>query len=298
MATGVETRATRTTALPAARLLVHIARKPAVLLAVLVLLAYLVMALFPQALTDVSPRSQDLRGRFLPPAWYSDGDSAYLLGTDHLGRDVYTRIVYGARTSISVAVAVFLGAGLFGLVAGLLAGFYRGWVDDAVTFWINVQLAFPRLLLVIALLFFVRAGLGTVVLVLVATTWVMYARVVRGVVMSLRETPFVQASRALGARDVRLLIRQLLPNLMAPVLVIGTLQMAEVVILEATLSFLGLGVPPPAPTWGGMLSDGRRYMLNAPWLTTVPGLALMLLVLSINVLGDFLRDYLDPRLKS
>lgn len=269
-------------------------RHPIALPAFVVLLVFIVMAVFPALFTDHSPSQQDLRARFLAPGL---GERGARLGTDHLGRDVLARIAHGARTSLLVALASFLGAGFIGLVVGVLSGYYGGWLDDLVTFWINVQLGFPFLLVAMVLLVFIRPGTASIVLVLVITTWVLYARVVRGVVLSVRELSFVEAARSLGGRDAYLLLRHVLPNVLTPFLVIGTLEMARVVILEASLSFLGLGVPPPTPTWGGMLAEGRRYMFTAPWLATIPGLAITLLVISINTLGDFLRDFVDPGLR-
>jgi len=273
------------------------ARRPTVVMSSLILVFYVAMALVPGLFTQLSPTTQDLRNAWLPPVWTGEGSPGHLLGTDNLGRDVLSRIVHGTPAALLVAVATFVGAGSVGLVMGLLSGFYGGKIDDFLTFWINIQLAFPFLLIAIVLLMFLPPGIGTIIMVIIFTTWVVYARVVRAVVLRIRELTYIEAARALGASDFWLLVKHVVPNVLAPLLTIGTLQMGRVVILEASLSFLGLGVPPPTPTWGGMLSDGRRYMLAAPWLATIPGLVLMLFVLSINILGDFLRDHFDPKLR-
>lgn len=281
-----------------ARILRLVRRDTATAVSVLVLAAFVLMAVFPQLFTQYSPTQQSLRSRLQPPSLErTERGDLHILGTDQLGRDVFARVVHGARTSLTVALASFLGAGAIGLLLGSLAGFYGGWVDDALTFWSNVQLGFPFLLVAMVLLVFVPPGLGSIIFVLVITTWVLYARVVRGVVLSIRELQFVEAARAAGASDLRLLLRYVLPSTVAPFLVIGTLEMARVIVLEASLSFLGLGVPPPTPTWGGMLSEGRGYMIIAPWLATVPGISITILVISINAIGDALRDVLDPYLQ-
>lgn len=272
-------------------------RRPTAIASFLLIFAFVVMAIAPSAFTAASPTAHNLRARHMPPAWMEGGTSEHLLGTDHLGRDVFARVVNGARVSLLVALASFLGAGLLGVVIGLVAGFFGGRIDDFLTFVMNVQLGFPFLLIAMVLLVFIRPSLSSIILVLTITTWVMYARVVRGVVLSVREYQYVEASRAIGAKAIRLLLKHVLPNIAAPVLVIGTLEMSRVVILEASLSFLGLGIPPSTPTWGGMLSEGRQHMLISPWLTSVPGFAILLLVLSINLIGDFLRDFFDPRLQ-
>lgn len=270
-------------------------RDPAAAASALVLALFVAMALFPPVFTTTSPTQQNLRSRLQPPsAERNERGELHLLGTDHLGRDILSRVVHGARTSLAVALASFIGAGTIGLILGSLAGFYGGWVDDVLTFWSNVQLGFPFLLVAMVLLVFVPPGIGSVVFVLIITTWVQYARVVRGVVLSIRDLQYVEAARAAGASDLRLLFRYVLPSTVAPFLVIGTLEMARVIVLEASLSFLGLGVPPPTPTWGGMLSEGRGYMLIAPWLATVPGIAITVLVISINAIGDSFRDIIDP----
>ncbi len=222
----------------------------------------------------------------------------HLLGVEPVnGRDVFSRILYGARISLSIGVlATLLGAAV-GVTAGVFAGYYRGKVDAIVMRIVDLNLAFPLILLALAIAAILGPSLRNLVLVMALTTWMIYARVVRGITLSLREREFVQAARALGATDSRIMLRHVLPNLLAPVMVIFTLELARVILMESALSFLGLGVPPPTPTWGRMLAEGRNYLTVAPWIATFPGLAIMFTVLGINLLGDGLRDLLDPRLR-
>jgi peptide/nickel transport system permease protein len=218
------------------------------------------------------------------------------LGTDHLGRDILTRLLYGARVSLVVAVVAVGISGLLGVLLGLLSGFYGGPVDSAIMAVADVQLSFPFLLLVVSVVAILGPGLVNVVLVLGVTGWVAYARIVRSTVLGLRGAEFVVAVRAAGARDRRVLLRHILPNVLSPILVVATFSVAQMIVWEAGLSFLGLGVQPPTPTWGGMLSDGRQYLATAWWIATFPGLAIMLVVLCLNLVGDWLRDALDPTL--
>jgi peptide/nickel transport system permease protein len=232
-----------------------------------------------------------------PPFWLPDGSWQHPLGTDHLGRDVYSRLVYGAKISLTISVlAALLGAAV-GVVAGLLAGYLRGRCDVVIMRIVDLNLAFPLILLALAVVALLGASLRNLVIVMSITTWMIYARVVRGLSLTLREQEFVQAVRALGAHDLRIIARHVLPNAFAPILVIWTLEVARVILMESALSFLGLGVPPPTPTWGRMLAEGRDYLTVAGWISIFPGLAIMVTVLGINFLGDGLRDALDPKLK-
>jgi peptide/nickel transport system permease protein len=218
------------------------------------------------------------------------------LGTDHLGRDILTRLLYGARVSLVVAVVAVGISGLLGVLLGLVSGFYGGLLDSTIMAVADVQLSFPFLLLVVSVVAILGPGLVNVVLVLGLTGWVAYARIVRSTVLSLRSAEFVLAVRAAGARDRRVLLRHILPNVLSPILVVATFSVAQMIVWEAGLSFLGLGVQPPTPTWGGMLSDGRQYLATAWWIATFPGLAIMLVVLCLNLVGDWLRDAFDPTL--
>jgi peptide/nickel transport system permease protein len=268
--------------------------------ALLILGVFSVAAIFADFIVPYPPSAQDLSSRLLPPGTrpVTGKGPIHVFGTDYLGRDVLSRVIAGARVSMLVATVTVVVAGSVGVILGMVAGYYGGTLDAVIVTVTNIQLAFPFLLLAITLAAFVQPSLKTVIAVLAVTTWAIYARVSRAKVLSTREQEFIEASRALGAAAGRILYRHVLPNMLAPALVIATLEAARAVILESTLSFLGVGVPPPIPTWGGMLAEGRRYMLGGWWLSTFPGLAVMVLVLSINVFGDFLRDYLDPRLRA
>ncbi len=257
----------------------------------------IVAALAAPLLATTDPIDQDLSVALKPPFWLADGSLRHPLGTDHLGRDVYSRLIYGARISLTISVlAALLGAAV-GVGAGLGAGYLRGRVDAVVMRIVDLNLAFPLILLALAVVALLGANLKNLVIVMTITTWMIYARVVRGLSLALREQEFVQAARALGARDGRIIARHILPNVLAPVMVIWTLEVARVILMESALSFLGLGVPPPTPTWGRMLAEGRDYLTVAGWISIFPGIAIMVTVLGINFLGDGLRDLLDPRLR-
>lgn len=240
------------------------------------------------------PNKQQLRQTLQAPQGLG-GD--HILGTDNLGRDVLSRVVYGARVSLLVAFAVVIISGLVGVTLGAVSGYFGGRVDFAIQKLVEVVWAFPPLLLAIAILAFLGQGLFNLILALVAQRWIQYCRVVRGQTLSLRARDFVTATRALGASDSVIIRRHILPNLIQISMVIGTFAMASAIISEASLSFLGLGVPPHIPTWGTMLADGRIYISTAWWLALFPGLSIFLTVLGINLLGDALRDIFDPRLK-
>lgn len=226
------------------------------------------------------------------------GSSEHILGTDQLGRDILTRIIYGARVSLIVGLAaVLLGAGM-GTLAGLVSGYYGGLIDSFLMRIGDVFLAFPYLLLAIAVVAVIGGGLLNVILVLAIATWVPYARITRGSVLAAKAQEYIIAARAIGVQDGALLIKHLLPNVVSPIIVYGTFAVAAAIIAEAGLSFLGLGVGASRPTWGNMLADGRNYVSTAWWLAMVPGVAIMLTVLSINMIGDWLRDALDPRIRN
>ena len=227
----------------------------------------------------------------------TEGTTEYLLGTDVNGRDILSRIIFAARISLIVGVTAVAIGGTVGVVAGLLSGYYGGALDSLIMRIADVQLAFPFILLAIAIIAVLGGGLVNVIIVLGVGSWVPYARIVRGQVLSAKNQEYVLAARTVGAHDGVILFRHILPNVIAPAIIIGTFGMAAAIIGEATLSFLGVGIQAPTPTWGNMLADGRAYVASAWWLATFPGLAIMLTVLSINVIGDWLRDYLDPRLR-
>ena len=270
----------------------RLAAAGAVVVAVAVALALLAPALAPG-----DPVKNSLLDRLTPPMWAAGGDAKHPLGTDTLGRDVASRLLHGARVSLVVGFSAVLVAGALGVALGLLSGWYRGWLDDIVMRVGDVQLAFPVLVLAVAVLAVLGASLANLIVVLGVTGWITYARIVRGEVLTLREREFVAAARALGARDGWILRRHLLPNVLPPITVVATFSVARTIIAEASLSFLGLGIPAPQPSWGAMLDEGRNYITTGWWLALFPGLAILLLVLGINLVGDWLRDVLDPRME-
>ncbi|MHB8619633.1 MAG: ABC transporter permease, partial [Chloroflexota bacterium] len=261
----------------------------------LVLTATIVaLAVFGPLVWRTGPDNQDLVFKLRPGFW-GHGGFKHPLGTDQLGRDLLSRILAGARISLVVGALSVVVSGAFGTVVGLLSGFARGWLDDLAMRLTDVELAIPLTLLAIAILAVVGTSLAKLIVVISVTQWMIYARVVRAETMSVANRDFVEAARATGARNGRILFRHILPNVLPSIIVVATLGVATVIVLEAGLSFLGLGVQPPQPSLGGMLSEGRDYFYRAWWLGTFPGLMIMLIVLGINMLGDGLRDLLDPR---
>lgn len=254
------------------------------------LLAVVAVVLAAPLLAPVSPTAQDLMVSLEPPSLN------HLFGTDHLGRDILSRVAHGARTSMIVAVSAALASAALGLVAGLAGGYFRGEVDTFVSTLVDVQLAFPPILLAIAIVSALGPSLPNTILVLAVTGWTTYARVLRGEALSVREREYIHAARVLGAGHLRLVARHVLPQVLPSLLVLLTLQLGRMVVLEATLSFLGLGVQPPEPSWGNLLADSRDYVTTAWWVALFPGLAITLTVWAVNLAGDWLRDRLDPRL--
>jgi len=266
-------------------------------LALFILVVVAVVAAFGPWLAPLDPARQSISSRLAEPLTAGQGVTHWL-GSDVLGRDVLSRLLYGARISLLVGLAAIAVGGVIGIVAGLLAGYFGGWVDDLTMRLADMQLAFPFILLAIMFLVVLGPGVGNLILVLGIGQWVTYARIVRAETLSLREKEFVEAARALGDGTTSILFRTILPNIVAPLTVIASFNVASVILTEAALSFLGLGVPPSVPTWGSMLAESRDTLLaNKWWLAVFPGLAIMLTVLSFNILGDWLRDVLDPRLR-
>jgi peptide/nickel transport system permease protein len=263
----------------------------------LILLGVACSAILAPLIVPSDPTAQEITLRLKPPGWRTPDGRTYLLGTDHLGRDILSRLIFGARISLIIGFSAVAIAGTLGTLIGLVAGYRGGRVDDLCMRLTDTMLAMPFILLALAVIAVLGPSLRNIIFVLGITSWVSYARVVRGEVLTLRTREFIVAARALGSGGRRIVFGHLLPNVLTPVIVIATLEVARMVILESALSFLGLGVQPPTPTWGGMLADGRAYLSSAWWLATLPGLSIMLTVLGINLLGDWLRDVLDPRLQ-
>ena len=275
----------------------RLTRRRTALFGLVVFASVVLAAILAPVLAPFDPVVQDIGQRLKPPGWAAPDGRTHWLGTDHLGRDILGRILFGSRIALVVGLAAVAISGTLGLVIGLVSGYFGGRVDDLFMRLADIQLAFPFILLALAVIGVLGPSLRNIIVVVGVSGWVVYARIVRGEVLSLREREFVQAARAVGSPPARIIARHVVPNAFTPWLVIATLDMARVIIVESALSFLGLGVPPPTPTWGGMLADGRVYMSTAWWLATFPGLAILLTVLGINLLGDGLRDTLDPRLK-
>lgn len=269
---------------------------PALLGAVLVLLA-VTAALFAPHLAPHSPSEAVLRLRLDPPVWDHASKAHYLLGADAVGRDVLSRVIYGARVSLFVGLAATALSLVIGVAAGLFSGYFGGWLDTMLMRLADVQLSFPFILLALLVMALFGGGLDKLVLVLGVTGWVSFARLVRSEVLTVRELDYIQAARAIGVSDWRIIFRHVLPNVTSSVIVLATLQVATNILLEAGLTFLGLGVDPTIPSWGGMLADGRNYITDAWWVATFPGLAIMFTVLGVNLLGDWLREELDPSLR-
>jgi peptide/nickel transport system permease protein len=263
----------------------------------LILLGLVVTALLSPYVAPHNPLRERLIDRLLPPAWVEDGEWRYLLGTDHLGRDLVSRIIYGSRVSLVVGVVAVAIGGALGIALGVAAGFLGGQTDEVIMAVADMQLAFPTILFAIAIIAVLGPSFINLVIVIGISGWVTYARIARGQVLSVREKEFVEAIKAQGGSQWRIVWRHILPNILSPLIVVATLDLARTIILESTLSFLGLGIQPPTPSWGGMLSDGREYLLSAWWIATFPGVALMLTALSFNRLGDWVRDLTDPRLR-
>lgn len=266
-------------------------------LGLVILLLLALCAVFAAQLSPYDPNFVQVVNRLKPPFWLNGGSLAHPLGTDSVGRDILSRLIYGARISMLVGVTSVLLSGAIGTALGLIAGYWRGWPDAIIMRLADIQLAFPFILLAIAVLAVLGPGINNLVLVLGVYGWVTYARVVRAQTLSWREKEFVEAARCMGSSSARIMFRHILPNVVGSLIVIASFAMATNVLAEASLSFLGLGAPPNVPSWGAMLAGARDYLQDAWWLATFPGLALMLTILSINVVGDWLRDYLDPRLR-
>jgi len=266
------------------------------MLGLIIILAVLLSALAAPLLSPRKPDEQDIMNKFSPPAWSAGGDMVHPLGTDQLGRDALSRLLYGSR----ITLVISFGGTLFGVAAGVLlgavSGYYGKWVDALIMRIVDIQLSFPFTLLALFIAAVLGPGIRNIILIAGISSWVRYARVVRGEILSIKEMEYIEAVRALGGDDLRIILRHIIPNVVSPVIVLATLELAKIVLMEASLSYLGMGVPIDIPTWGRMLADGRQYMVSAPWMAILPGLCITITVLGVNLLGDWLRDYLDPKL--
>jgi len=259
--------------------------------------AVVLVALLAPFLAPTAPETQDLFRRLKPPAWMAGGSPANLLGTDHLGRDILSRIVYGARISVMVGLTAVAISGLIGTLLGLVAGYFGSYVDLVIMKVVELFLTIPFVLLALVIMALFGQGLLILIAVICLNRWIHYCRVIRGDVLSLRERDFVVGARALGVSAPRIVVRHILPNTVASLSVVATFSLATILLIEASLSFLGLGVPPTIPTWGSMLNEARAYMFPSWWTSIFPGLAIMVTVLGVNLLGDGVRDAFDPRLR-
>jgi peptide/nickel transport system permease protein len=271
--------------------------KPGGAFGVAVVAVLLVCALVPAVVAPHDPYAQSLMLRLRPPSFMERGVAGYFLGTDQLGRDTLSRIVYGARTTLVISVLAVAVSAFLGVWAGLLAGYFGGRVDAVILRLIDMQLAFPVVLLVIAMVAAVGPSMVNLIVLMGLSGWPRFARIVRGSVLSVRSLEYIDAARAIGAGRTRIMLRHILPNILSAIVVYASFELARMILLEATLSFLGLGVQPPTATWGGMINDGKSY-LSISWAASLfPGIAIALAILAVNLLGDELRDALDPQLR-
>ncbi len=266
-----------------------------VLAGAVVVIVFVLGAVAAPWIAPHDPRDQNLRAQLKPPIWAAGGTTAHPLGTDQLGRDILSRLIFGARVSLIVGFSAVAIAGSVGVILGLVAGFYGGPSDLVIMRLVELQLTFPFMLLALLVLAVFGAGLTNIVIVLAISGWAAYSRVVRAEVMSARRRLYVESARSLGMSDARLLVRHILPNILSPVIVLATFSVAAMIVQESALSFLGMGIPPDEPSWGGMLAEGRGYLTVAWWLGVLPGLAILGVVLAMNLVGDWLRDLMDPR---
>lgn len=271
---------------------------PTALIGGIIVVLYILAAILAPQITTYDPAKGNLRDRLKPPAFVEGGLSKYPLGTDDQGRDLLTRIIFGARISllvggVSVGISVLIGTTL-----GALSGFYRGKLDAIISRFADLLMAFPFLIFAIGVMAFIGSGIGNLIMALIFKGWVEFFRVVRGEMMAEKTQEYVEAAKVTGRGNLAIIVKEILPNIVQSIFVLATLRIGEMIIMEASLSFLGLGIPPHIPAWGSMVASGRNFMLVAWWVSTLPGIALMILVLSINLLAEGLRDILDPRLKT
>jgi len=264
----------------------------------ILLLLLIIPAVLAPWVAPHDPLKGSLSKRLTPPVWQDGGNTAHLLGTDKLGRDILSRLIYGARVSLTVSViAIFVG-GIVGTALGLISGYFGGRIDSLLMRLVDISLSLPTILLALVLVAAVGPSFGTVLIVLVVLLWARYARLVRGETLAIKERDFIARGRVAGASHTRIMTRYIFPNVVNSLVVLATLNVGYVILLESALSFLGAGLPRPLPAWGLMVADGRELIVTAWWVSMFPGLAIMLTVLSLNLLGDWLRDHYDPKLRN
>jgi ABC-type dipeptide/oligopeptide/nickel transport system permease subunit len=272
-------------------------RHPTAMLGAMVIITYVLAAIFAPYLTAHDPERGDLHVKHLPPAWQEGGEPTFLLGTDAQGRDLLARIIYGARISLWVGILAVGISMLVGTSVGCISGYFRGWIDQVISRFADLLLAFPFLIFAIGVMAFMGPGFVNLIAALCFKGWVEFFRLVRGEMLSEKTKEYVEAAKVMGLSSFAIIVSEIIPNIFHSVLVLGTLRMGFMIIMEATLSYLGLGIQPPTPAWGSMVADGRGSLMIAWWVSTLPGMAILFLVLSINLFGEGLRDILDPRLK-
>lgn len=272
-------------------------RRPPALLSLVCIVIVVTWALVPQLFSPLDPLDQDLQRYLKPPGFADANGNVYWLGTDQQGRDILSRVIWGARISLIVGIATVFVSGLIGATLGLTAGYFGGWIDSVISRIIDTALAVPFILLAMSIIAILGPSLRNIVIAIALRTWIVYARVVRAAALSLKEEEYVTGAKAVGCGTPRILLVHLVPNVLPSAIVIATLYLGRMIVIESALSFLGLGVPPPTPTWGGMLADGRALLDTAWWIAFFPGIVLMVTVLGVNLMGDWLRDILDPRLR-
>jgi len=267
------------------------------LIPMFILAVFVITGVVAPLIAPHDPERGDIRARMVPPVWLEGGTTEYLLGTDHLGRDMLSRVIYGARISL-VVVAVTLGVGLvIGVIAGLLAGWYGRWIDELMMRIVDIKLAIPTILLALVLVLALGQSFLIIVAILAIAVWPRFARNTRGEVLQLKTMDYVALAKVAGASTPRILFKHIFPGVVNTLIILASLEVGIVILLESTLSFLGAGVPPPTPAWGSMVADGRDRLAVAWWISTMPGVAIMMVVLAMNLFGDWLRDKLDPRLR-
>lgn len=275
-----------------------IKKNPAGVAGMILVLLSISAALFSQWIVPFDPAKASLTSRLAPPSWADEtGESVFFLGADQVGRDLFSRIIYGAKISLMVGFFGVLISLVIGTILGLVAGYFGKWLDDFIMRVADIQLAFPFILFAIVIMSVLGTGIWKIIIILGLTYWVGFARLIRGEVISLKEQEYIHAAKAIGGTTFTIIRKHILPNVMSSILVLGTMYIAEFILLEASLTFLGLGVDPTIPSWGGMLADSRNYVTTAWWTATFPGIAIMLTVLGFNLLGDWLRDKFDPNMK-